>query len=413
MTVLDRVVDTRPLRSQPAFRRLWIGTTASAFGGQVAVVAVLYQVWELTHSAAWVGAIGVASAVPTIVFGLLGGVLADAVDRRRLVLLAGGGGLAGAGLIAIQAGMGLGSLALVLALVTVQTGCGALSAAARRTFISRLLPHDQVPAGVALNHISFQIAMLAGPAVGGVVLARGGLTAAYALAAATTVVSLYGVARLPSMRPHGGAGVSLRATWDGWRFVLRRPVLAGAIATDLAATVLAMPIALFPVLNEERFGGDPQTLGLFLSAIAVGGIAAGITSGVVARAGRPGLVMAGAAIVWGAALAGFGLAGSLVPTLAFLAVAGAADTVSVISRGALVQLATPDAYLGRVSSVENVVGAGGPGIGDARAGLVAGLTSASFAAVSGGLACVLVVAAVAAAVPALRRWRPADAGAAS
>jgi predicted MFS family arabinose efflux permease len=313
----------------------------------------------------------------------------------------------GAGvLLAVQAGMGLDSLALVITLVTAQNGCGALAAAARRTFVTRLLPRDLVPAGVALNHISFQAAMLLGPALAGVVLARWGLTPAYALDAATTVAALYGVMRLPRIRPDGAAGVSLRTAWDGCRFVLRRPVLCGAMAAALAATVLAMPVALFPVLNEERFGGDPQTLGLFLSAIAVGGIAAGLTSGVVTRAARPGLVMLAAAAVWGLALAGFGLADSLAATLACLAVAGAADTVSVISRGSIVQLATPDSFRGRVSSVEYIVGAGGPGVGNARAGWVAGLTSASFAAASGGIACLVVVAALAVAYPALRRWSP-------
>jgi predicted MFS family arabinose efflux permease len=170
-----------------------------------------------------------------------------------------------------------------------------------------------------------------------------------------------------------------------------------------------MPIALFPVLNDQRFGGDPQTLGLFLSAIAVGGIAAGLTSGLVTRARRPGLVSLTAAAAWGVALAAFGLVDALVPTLACLAVAGAADTIAVISRGTLIQLATPDPYLGRVSSLENVVGVAGPGIGNARAGAVAGLTSASTAAITGGLACTLVVAALAVTNPALRRWRHQDA----
>jgi MFS family permease len=278
--------------------------------------------------------------------------------------------------------------------------------------VARLLPPGQVPAGIALNHVSFQIGMLVGPAVAGLVLAHGGLTWAYAVDAAAITLALYGVARLPSMRPaEGTTTVGLRASSDGWRFILRHPALSGSIATDLAATVLAMPIALFPVLNEERFGGDPQTLGLFLSAIAVGGITAGLTSGILARIPRAGLVQLTAAGVWGVALAGFGLADTLLPTLAFLVVAGAADTISVISRGSLVQLATPDRYLGRIVSVENVVGVGGPGIGNARAGAVAGFTSAGVAAVTGGLACALVVAVLAATNPTLRRWRrpePAD-----
>jgi hypothetical protein len=189
----------------------------------------------------------------------------------------------------------------------------------------------------------------------------------------------------------------------GWRFIAGRPVLTGAFLTDVLATVLAMPIALFPVVNAERFGGGPQTLGLFLSAIAVGGITAGLASGAVTRTPRPGAVMLAAAGLWGLALAAFGLAPSVWLALGCLAVAGAADTVSVISRGALVQLATPDAYRGRVSAVEHVVGIAGPDLGNFRAGVVAGVTSAGVAAVSGGLLCVLGIAAVAATNPALRR----------
>jgi MFS family permease len=410
MTVRAALLDVGPLRTSPSFRRLWIGTTTAGLAGQVATVAVLFQVWELTHSAAWVGAIGGATAVPTIVLGLAGGVLSDAVDRRRLVLGTSVGSALGAGALALQAAAGAGSLALVLALVVVQTACQALGAPARRTFVARLLPRGQVPSGVALNHVSFQAAMLVGPALGGLVLAGWGLTACYAVEAAGVAVGLYGVARLPAMRPaEPGATVSLRSTWDGWRFLLRRPVLRGAVATDLAATVLAMPIALFPVVNDERFGGAPETLGLLLSAIAVGGIVAGLGSGAFAGDRRPGAVMLAAAGTWGIALAGFGLVSGLLPTLACLAVAGAADTVAVISRGTVVQLATPDAYLGRVTSVEGVVGVGGPGIGNARAGVVAGLTSASVSAVTGGLACLVAVAVLAAANPVLRRWQPQEA----
>jgi len=400
------LVDLRPLRSSPAFRRLWIGNTTAALSGQLALVAVLYQVWQLTHSAGWVGAIGLADAVPTALFGLLGGVLADAVDRRRLVIATTAGAVVPAGLLGVQAGLHLRSLATVLILVAVQTSCVALGFSARRTFIARLLPREQVPAGVALNQISFQLAMLAGPALAGLVLAGWGLTACYLLDAAAIAVSVYGVARLPRMPPIGSsAPVGPRALVDGWRFLIHRPVLRGSVATDLAATVLAMPIALFPVLNQQRFGGNPQTLGLFLSAIAVGGIAASLISGPVTRAPRPGAVMLAAAAGWGAALAGFGAVHTLAPTLGCLAVAGAADTISVISRGTVVQLATPDAYLARISSVENVVGVAGPGLGNARAGAVASLTSAPVAAVTGGLTCLVAVTALAAINPVLRRWR--------
>jgi hypothetical protein len=400
------LLDIRPLRASPAFRRLWIGTVAIRFSGQMTVVAVLYQVWELTRSPLWTGAIGVATAVPTIVLGLLGGTLADTFDRRRVVLLTSAGAVVAAVLLAAQAMAGIGSAALVLALVAVQTSGTALGFASRRAFLPRLLPQRQVSAGVALDILAFQVAMLVGPAVAGVVLARWGLGWTYAVDAAAILFSLYGVARLPSMRPEGGSTrAGLRATGEGLAFLWPRPALRGVLATDLAATVLAIPVALFPVINQERFGGDPHTLGLFLTAIAVGGLASGLLSGAVTGTTRPGAVMLGAAGVWGAALAGFGLVDGLVATLTCLAIAGAADSVSVISGGALVQLETPDGFRGRISSAQYAVGAGGPGLGDARAGLVAGLVSASAAAVSGGLACVLAVAVIAGTHPALRRWR--------
>jgi predicted MFS family arabinose efflux permease len=398
------LLDVRPLRSSPVFRRVWVGTCLSMVGGQLAVVAVLLQTWELTASPVAVGAIGLAQAVPMIVFGQVGGALADAVDRRRLVLATTLGQIVGAWLLAAQAFAQVGSLALLLALVALQSACGALGTPARRTFAARLLPADQVGAGLAVTNLGFQAAMLVGPAIAGLVAAHWGVGACYAVEALTFLAASYGVVRLPPLPPDGPAArPGLPAVVAGWRFIAGRPVLAGAFLTDLLATVLAMPIALFPVVNADRFGGSPQTLGLFLSAIAVGGTVAGIASGAVTRARRPGLVMLGAAGVWGVALAAFGVAPSLWLVLGFLAVAGAADTVSVISRGALVQLATPDAYRGRVSAVEDVVGMAGPYLGNFRAGLVAGLTSAGVAAVSGGLLCVLGIAAVAATNPTLRR----------
>jgi predicted MFS family arabinose efflux permease len=396
-------VDPTPLRVNAPWRRLWIGTAVSGIGGQMTTVAVLYQVWQLTGSAAWVGVLGLANAVPMVVFGLVGGGFADSADRRRLVLLTTSGLVAVGVLLAAQAalpGAGSGRLWLLLGLVAVKTCFSALGAPARRSFTALLLPRELVGAGVALDHVAFQVSMLTGPAIAGVVLAAWGVAACYALDVVSFGVGFYGVWRLPELpspvarREERGGQARLVA--EGWRYVAAQPVLRGAVATDLLATVLAMPISLFPAVNAQRYGGSPQTLGLFLSAIAVGGIVAGCASGLVTRARRAGVVMVGAACVWGAGLAAFGLAGPLWLALACLAVAGAADTVSVISRGTLLQLATDDAHRGRVSSVELVVGVGGPDLGNLRGGLVAGLTSPAVALVSGGLLCLLGVAAVAA-----------------
>ncbi|MDQ4118224.1 MAG: MFS transporter, partial [Actinomycetota bacterium] len=360
--ILDRLLDTRPVRASREFRRLWVGSSAALFGSQVTVVAAAFQLWQSTGSALWVGAHGLVAGVAMVAFGMVGGTLADATDRRRLVLLTTTVAAGASALLVVQAALVPGSPAVVLLLVGMQTAAVATGAAARRTFVSRLLPRELVTAGVALSHLGFQVALLGGPAAGGLVLAAAGLAWAYALDAACTLVSLYGVARLPAMAPAAEvARAGVRAIIDGCRFVLRRPVLGGAMTADAAAVVLSMPVALFPLVNAERFGDDPRTLGLLHSAVGIGGMVAGLGSGALARATRPGAVMSGAAALWGLALAAFGLVDGLVATMLCLAVAGAADTVSVIARGGLVQLATPGEYLGRVTALETMVGAGGPG----------------------------------------------------
>ncbi|MFI8861194.1 MFS transporter [Streptomyces prasinus] len=414
--VRGRFLDTRPLRGSRSFRDLWIGTSVSQLGGQIANVAVLAQVWDLTGSPVGTGAIGLATGLPMVLFGLLGGTLADTVDRRAVVRATTAGQLLAAAGLCAQALADNRDVLLLLVLVGLGTSCGALGAPARRTFPVRLLPDDQVAAGLALTSVSFQAAMLAGPAAAGLIIAHWDLPAAYAAQAVAMAVSMLAMIRLPALpalRPEGtGAeGGRRRPERGGWRIVLRRPVLWGSMATDLSATLLAMPVALFPLVNEIRFGGNPQTLGLFLSAVAVGGITAGLLSGTVTRRRRGGLVQLSAAGVWGLALACFGLTGQLWPALGCLAVAGAADTVSVVTRSALVQRETPDAYRGRVSSVEHVIGVAGPELGNFRGGLLASATSVSFSLVFGGLSAVLAIAAVAATNAPLRAYRTRSAAA--
>ena len=312
-----------------------------------------------------------------------------------------------AAMLAVQALTELRSFPLLLVLVATQATCGALGAPARRTFAARLLPAEQVAAGIALTHLGFQAAMLVGPALAGVVTAAWGVGVCYAVDTLTFAAALYGVRGLPAMRPLGEAKrPGVRATWEGWRFIASRPALGGAFLTDVLATVLAMPVALFPVINAERFGGGPQTLGFFLSAIAVGGVTAGVASGRLTRAGRPGVVMLVMAGVWGIGLVGFGFAQHLWLALGCLAVAGAADTLSVISRGTIVQLATPDSHRGRVSAVEHIIGVAGPDLGNFRGGLLAGVTTASFAVVAGGALCAVGVGLLALTNRDLRRFTP-------
>lgn len=392
MTVRAGLLDLRPLRSSPPFRRLFGSGMLGALGGQVVTVAILFQVWELTHDPFWTGAIGLANAIPLIVFGMIGGTLADAVDRRSLVRWSTVGQAVAGLALAAQALAGIQSLWLVLGVVAAQGAANAIGAPARRTFVPRLLVPEQVGAGIALQHLSWQGALLIGPALGGLIIGQWGVGACYLAFAAMVTLSLYGILRLPSMPPEGtGTRPGLRSTVAGFAYVWRRPVLRGSFASDLAATLLSMPVALFPLVNEERFGGAPETLGLFLSCIAIGGISAGLLSGLVTRADRPGPIQLGAAAVWGLALAVFGFHGPLWLAVGMLVVAGAADTVSVTSRALMVQLATPDSHRGRVSAVDHIVGVAGPDVGNFRAGVVAGATSAPLALASGGLACAAVI----------------------
>jgi hypothetical protein len=339
------------------------------------------------------------------VFGLVGGSLADAMDRRRLVMVSTVGSIVLSTLLLGQSLTGVDSLPLVLGLVAASASCSALGSPARRSFVPAILHRDQVAAGIALNHLGFQAAMLTGPVLAGFVIADWGLPACYLLDAITFGIALYGIAGLPPMPPDEAAQrAGIRAIAAGCRYIASRPVLSGSFLSDLAATTLAMPVALFPAINADRFGGRPETLGLFFGAMALGGVAAGLLSGSITRAARIGAIQLGAAATWGVALTLLGITGQLWAALACLTVAGAADTIAVISRGAVVQLSTADAYRGRVSSVEQIVGVAGPELGNLRAGLTAGLTSAGFSAISGGLLGVLGVALVAAGHPSLRRF---------
>jgi hypothetical protein len=238
------------------------------------------------------------------------------------------------------------------------------------------------------------------------IAASGGLKLCYLIDAITFAGALYGVFRLPPMRPEGtGSQRNLRAVVEGLRFIVDNEALRGAMLADLSATVLAMPIALFPAINADRFGGSPSTLGLLSTALAVGGLAGSVLSGPVKHVVHPGRAMLITGAVWGAALAGFGAVHGLAASLILLAVAGAADVLSVVFRTTIVQLATPDAMRGRTSSTEFVVGAAFPQVGNFRAGLVASASSPGLSALTGGLAAVVGAGLIAFSLPAFGNYQ--------
>ncbi|HEV7979857.1 MFS transporter [Amycolatopsis sp.] len=409
MTGRRLFADTRPLRESPAFRRLWIGSSLSSIGSRMTSFATALQIYELTHSSAAVGALALVLGVPTIVVGLLGGSFADAVDRRRLVLLTSSCLAVMSILFAVQAFLDLRQVWLLYVLAGIQALLGAVNAPARRTFLPRLLPADQLPGALALDMLSFHASLTVGPLLAGMLVATGGFQLCYLVDVVSFAAALYGLARLPPMPPLGDAArPGLKAVAEGLRFIRHKPVLLGVFLADVNATVLGMPFALFPALNDQNFGGSAQTLGLLTAAPAIGGLLGSALSGPVGQVSRHGRAMLIAGAVWGAALAGFGFTHTLWLGLVLLAVAGAADTISVIFRGTIVQAATPDRLRGRVTSVDFVVGSGAPELGNFRAGVVGSLVTPAVSAISGGIATVLGAGLLRLAVPALARYDARD-----
>jgi MFS family permease len=414
--------DLGPARDHPAYRRLLLGGLLSTLGGAMTSFAVVLQLWDLTRSSLAVGLLGL-TFVPVLFVGLLGGAIADSVDRRRLALAVSACLMAVSAAFAAQAYAALApgcQLWLLYTLAMVQAVLQATAAPSRRTFMPRLVPPEQLTAAIALNTLSGRIVMLAGPALAGLIAAAWGVRACYAIDTVSFVASLYATARLPAMRPSGrpaspgatprrpagGRGRrSLGAAAEGLRFIGRKPLLVAAFLTDLDAMLLGLPVALFPALNAAHFGGSPRTLGLLNAVVGVGGLVSAVLSGPVARVTRQGRGMLAGTMIWGAAIACFGLTASLPLALLMLAVAGAADTLTVTFRSAMVQTVTPDEFRGRVSSVEYIIGTGGAPLGNVESGAVAALTTPVISTVAGGLGCLAIAALVGLMFPAFARYR--------
>jgi MFS family permease len=434
--------DLAPARENPAFRRLLAGGLLSTLGSSMTSFAVVLQLWDLSGSSLDVGLLGL-TFIPVLIIGLLGGSIADVVDRRKLALAATACQMAVSAAFAVQAYAQFRQLWLLYALAVVQAIVQAINAPSRGTFVPRLVPPEQLNAAITLSTLSGRIVMLFGPALAGVITGAFGLRTCYAVDTISFVASLYATARLPPMRPQpapatgkpatgkpatgkpatgkpatskpatskpatskpGAARPSLHATAEGLRFIRRRPVLVAAFLTDLDAMLLGLPVAIFPALNAAHFGGRPQTLGLLNAAVGVGGLLSAALSGPAARVSRQGRGMLAGTMIWGLAIACFGLTRSLLLALVMLAVAGAADTLTVTFRAFMVRTVTPDEFRGRVSSVEYIIGTGGGPLGNVETGTVASLTTPAFSAISGGIGCFAIAVLIAVLFPAFTRYR--------
>ncbi|MEU1708887.1 MFS transporter [Streptomyces sp. NPDC005706] len=402
-------MDTRPLRI-PAFRRLWSSTVVTAVGSQLTAVAVPKQIYDITHSSAWVGYASLAGLVPMVVFALWGGAVADTVDRRKLLLVTNTGIAVTSVLFWAQAVTGLDSVVVLMLLLALQQAFFGLNSPARNASIARLVPAAELPAANALGSTVMQTGLVAGPLLAGVLIPVIGLPELYLIDALALCVTVWAVFRLPALPPLGERPVrraGVREIAAGFRYISGRKVLLLSFLADIVAMVLGMPRALFPQLAAETYApwGAGLALGVLFAGIPVGAVLGGLFSGVFSRARRHGWMVIGAVVGWGVAIAGFGLSGNLWVAFAFLAAAGLADMISMVFRGAILLSAATDDMRGRMQGVFTVVVAGGPRLADVLHGTAGSAFGARTAVAGGGVLVVVVMLALAAAVPALRRYR--------
>jgi MFS family permease len=391
------VADTTPLRESRDYRRWWLGYSTSFTGTQLTQFAIPYQVYRLTHSSLDVGLVGLVVVFPLVTMGLFGGAIADAVDRRKLTMMSGSVLCLLSTLLALQAGLHLNRVSVLYVIAALQGAFSSIDSSARGAILPRLVRRELLPSANALGQLGFNAGLSLGPLIGGVLVAAFGFAWAYGIDAASFLVVLYSIWRLPPMPPEGGgqrAGVA--SVLEGLRFLGPRKNLLMTFLVDINAMVFGMPRALMPAIGTNWFHGGAGIVGVLMAAAPAGAFIGAATSGWASHVRRQGLVVLAAVAVWGGSIALFGLSRLLWLSLLLLALAGAADMVSAIFRNTILQVATPDALRGRLQGVFIVVVTGGPRLGDVEAGAVANAFGTSFSVVSGGLACIAGVALLAA-----------------
>ncbi len=397
-------IDLRPLRRRH-FRNLWLGQAISSIGGEIGTVAVPYQAYTLTHSTAIVGLLGLASLVPLLVVPLVGGALADAVDRRTVLLRTETGMVVVTALFLANSLLAHPQVWALFVLQALAVAIFSLGRPAMATLTPRLVPDEEVPAAMAVEGIYGSLASVGGPATGGLLIAAAGVPWTYGVDLATYAASFVALALLPRLQPDENVErPSVRSILEGFRFLKGRQPLLGIFAVDTSAMVFGMPSALFPAIALHRLGGNAATVGYLYAAPYAGALLASLLSGWTSHIRRQGVAVTVAACAWGAAIAAFGFMTSLWPALLLLAVAGGADFFSAVLRSTMLVRATPPHLLGRLSGIEFMQVASAPSLGDVEAGVLASLTSLRFSIVSGGVLCVVGCILTALALPGFLRY---------
>ena len=396
-------MDLGPLRRRRDFRLLFVGQGLSFFGSMLTYVAIPYQAYDLTGSTLVLGLLAAVELPPILVAAFVGGALADAVDRRRLVQLAELGLAACTALLLVNALLPEPRLWPLFVLGAVMAGLVGIQRPPLDAMEPRLVPPEELPAASALGSFRSNLGMVAGPPVAGVLIATVGLPATFAVDLVTFAASLVVLNLMRAMPPPPeGARPSLRGIVEGVRYARSRPELLGTYGVDFVAMFFGMPMALYPAFAAE-FGG-PEVLGLLYAAPSAGALVATLTSGWTGRVHRHGMAVIVAALGWGVGITALGLAPSLWLACLALGFAGACDMVSGIFRSVIWNQTIPDHLRGRLAGIEQVSYSSGPLLGDLEAGVVAAIAGVRASIVSGGVLCVAGVAVLALALPAFRRY---------
>lgn len=398
-------VDITPLRRFRQFRRLWNGLVVAELGAQLGLVAASYQVYRLTGSSLDVGFISLAELFPALIGSIAGGAVADAMDRRTLLIFTEVAmALCTVGL-AINAHLHHPSLALIYVLAGLTAGFSGVDGPTHSAMLMETVDRNFFVAANTLRQIIIQISVVVGPAVGGLLLAPIGVTGVYWINAGAFGLAIGAVL---SLKPHPPTGGGTRLSWssmgEGFRFLRGRQALQACFVSDLDAMILGMPTALFPALGLSFFHGGTEAVGYLYAAPGVGALIATVGSGWTARVRFPGRAVVISVAIWGLAITCFGLMHLLWVALILLAIAGAADVVSAVFRSTILHLEAPDELRGRISAIQQAVVTGGPRLGNIEAGAVAAAVNNQFSVVSGGIGCVLGIAIVARAMPKFMRY---------
>ncbi|HVG88449.1 MAG: MFS transporter [Gaiellales bacterium] len=403
-------VDTSALRDSRDYRLLVLGGFVSGLGTQLTLVALPYQVYVQTGSSLLVGLIGLAELIPLVALSLIGGALADRGDRRRLLMLSQAAMLVCSLLLALGAIAGSPPTAALFVLAGLAAAASAVDRPARSAMLPNVVGPERLRAAISFNYGLFQLTMVVGPALAGIIIGTLGLRAAYGLDAASFLVMLAMVGLMrPQPAPQAGQPEPfLRSVRSGLSFAARHGELMGSFAIDLVAMTFGMPRALFPALALTVYNAGPEGVGLLYAAVSAGAVVAALTTGWLGHVRRLGRIVVGAVAVWGASIALLGLTGKLAVAMVCLLAAGAADSVSAVCRSTIMQTATPDAMRGRMGSIFTLVVAGGPRLGDVESGSVAAAFGVQASVVSGGLLCMLGIVPVVAAFPDFWRYGEDD-----